>query len=279
MEELSKLQLQVQTLNERISTNDRVHNTEAVRAQRERRSLEERVAKLTSELNSERMPPTKTQVVERYETILQSKHDLLHAAIQLATRPGGPLPPLRGAETDAETVQAFLDKMKVYLAQTEQQARQAAHGDRPSSGGSSKKSRESEYKKLNESLDKVPQATRQKLVKRFEDCAQANIASSRRFGDTSGFPDQASEDPAVLVNHIANLTVQRDQLQTLADDLNFRLARAEKNGAGGGSSSVRRTHSGSVSAGSPGGASSTKSPAGSPQIIKVSVAAPQLPLF
>ena len=217
IEEMSKLQLQVQTLQERMAANDRAQSTDVARHQRDRRTLEEKVAKLTEELNKERQPPTKTQVVERYETLLSRKTDLLKRAFQLAARPGGPLPPLSGEDDDQS--EAFLEKMKNHISLVEGNAVAAASG----SPGSKRKANDAaaEYRKLIDVLERLPLETRKTLLKRFEDCAEANIAASRRFGDTSGFPS-VQEDPAVLVNHIANLTSQRDALQGQVDELSRR---------------------------------------------------------
>lgn len=256
-EEMSKAHVGLKALQERLEDTEREQAAEAARFTRDRKALEDRIARLQQDLAREREGPSRVELTAKYQSVIAAKVQLLARALNATARTGGPLVP-RDAEDD-DVVATYLDRIERFVRDSEaeadlddlvaarrrgvsppnnqqhglnssaphvQRSPGAGAGASPLGGTATPVPADALHASLREkfapdvtdlleeliaALQLVPEERRASLVRRFKDSVEANVANSRRFAERSGFPSH-KEDPLVLVNHIANLTNERDAL-------------------------------------------------------------------
>jgi hypothetical protein len=187
-----------------------------MRFARDKKLLEDRIAKMQTDLSTERQGVNKVELSERYQCDLTRYQGMLKRALEICSRKSVTL--FAPNFEDIQAVEAFLQKLEALEV-----ARPTPSEDILAMNGSSLSNEQLEA--FGSSLRRLPVDKQQRLLHRFEMAVLANFSNSARFGVTSGLPDR-SEDPSVLLNHIANVTTQNEILLSKIADL-------QANGPGG----------------------------------------------
>ena len=226
IEQIASLQKRISSLIEEKTFSKNMLEFEKYQNYQKCQDYQQQIKDLKAELAEERRGPSRAEIAERCERQVAAYGGLLRRALELTVQDNGPVVP--GGD-DVGEIEAYLGALRAFLVGGAGQPEAAARGGggwafppkkaiRPGTkcvvAGPGGGWAELPYDAgpLAQALGALPEPKRAQLLGRFADICRAHAASrAATFSEMNGLPS-VKENPAVLVNHIARLSTEKEAL-------------------------------------------------------------------